>query len=589
MGAGAVELIAKFAALLGAGAILLAVNFWYAKALYNNFRDGGVVIAPVKIYGKDQKLVGLEENLSQLLLSKILEIEWKLEQSQTQLQTTTQPNLANSPQSQSTSTAGDTAAPASSGIAGLLGMPKLVGLDAQLFEPTKIDATVGGVDVGGLLPRLQRWFVEDKILTLSVSYIDEKTVVVSGDMAVLRSRDHSPFRRRISDATAESIAEEIAYELVRRRLAATSVFFERLQPDEFKTLATSIEQVADINQEVIRGSISEKENYARISTKLTPLADELVSWSELNYFAASVAEASQDYAKALALHQRIRKLPISSELAVQVDKKIVELSARLGNTKTGAEQAALDKISADAKFATDVFNGLFAMNLLTPPVKFPDMPDLKNAYWDGKNIVTPALIVDMPDITYHEAAWPFVQQRWRGFNYQGEQGALAQSFTDILASVAKQRKERETAETADWLIGEGAIAWLTDKLAKEPDAIKTDKRPLRSLKAPGTAYDDTQIGRDLQIAHIRDLRPGDTNIIYTASGIPNKAFYELAKRITTETAAQIWVAGLDKFNSNTTLRTAAKDFYEAAKSKFGPTSEEAGAVKAAWGVVGVKL
>ena len=204
----------------------------------------------------------------------------------------------------------------------------------------------------------------------------------------------------------------------------------------------------------------------------------------------------------------------------------------------------------------------------------------------GRVSTLPTPIKDIPDITYHEAAWPFVQQSW-SFRYEDEQGALAQSYTDVLASVVKQRKLNQTAKTADWLIGEGAIAWLKD----QPDLIKTDRRPLRSLKEPGTAYDDPVVGRDPQIAHFRDLvssqNPGEG--IHVNSGIPNKAFYETAVRLDTETAAQIWIESLARFDGKTNLRGAAKHIYETAREKFGNTSDEAKAVKAAWNVVGLKL
>ena len=353
--------------------------------------------------------------------------------------------------------------------------------------------------MGGLLPRIQRWFVQDKILALSASFIEEKTVIVAGDIGVLKSGDPRPLRLRINGATPESIADEVAYELVRRRLSTSNSFYERLQPDEFKILVNSVGTVADINQRVHKYGIPAKGEYAQVSKGLSELADELITWSELNQFAASVAESAEDYSKAVALYERVRKLPASPELAAQLDEKIAALKDRAGIAANEADRIALEKISQDAAFATTTLNQLFGTDRAPPPVKFPER-DLLNAYWDGTSIFAPAAIKDIPDITYHEAAWPFIKQSW-DFRYEGDQGALGQSYTDVLASVVKQTKLKQTATTADWVIGEGAIAWLKN----QPELIKTDTRPLRSLKEPGTAYDDPVVGKDPQVAHFRNL------------------------------------------------------------------------------------
>jgi len=580
-----VDVLAKVAAFMSVGALILAINLWYAKALYDSFGGGGIVIAPVKVYGANEKLVGLDENLSRLLLSSISTIEWSLEQSQAELR---KPVAKESQSSDPTQPdASEKAVPPSSiGVIGLLGAPRLAGLDARLFEPSNIEATVGGVDVGGLLPRVQRWFVQDKILALSASFVDEKTVIVAGDIEVLKSGDPRPLRLKINAATPETIAEEIAYELVRRRLSTSNSFYERLQPDEFKVLVSSVGTVADINQRVNKYGIPPKGEYAEVSKGLSALADELTTWSELNHFAASVAESAEEYSEALALYERVRKLTVSPELAAQLDEKIAALKDRAGTTANETDRIALEKMAQSAAFATSTLNELFGTNRAAPPVKFPPQKNLLNAYWDGTSIFAPAPIKDIPDIIYHEAAWPFVQQSW-SFRYEGEQGALVQSYTDVLASVVKQRKFNQTATTADWAIGEGAIAWLKD----QPNQIKNDKRPLRSLKEPGTAYDDPSVGKDLQVAHFRDLigQSNSVSEVHIYSGIPNKAFYETAQRLGTDTAAQIWIESLTRFDNKTDLRSAGRAIYAMTREKFGDTSDEAKAVKAAWNVVGLKL
>jgi Zn-dependent metalloprotease len=102
----------------------------------------------------------------------------------------------------------------------------------------------------------------------------------------------------------------------------------------------------------------------------------------------------------------------------------------------------------------------------------------------------------------------------------------------------KQYALGQTAEEADWLIGAGLLADGVQGVA------------LRSMKAPGTAYDDPRLGgRDPQPAHVRDyLRTAsDNGGVHTNSGIPNRAFHLAAVALgghAWERAGRIWYAVL---------------------------------------------
>ncbi len=88
-------------------------------------------------------------------------------------------------------------------------------------------------------------------------------------------------------------------------------------------------------------------------------------------------------------------------------------------------------------------------------------------------------------------------------------------------------------EDASWLIGEGIF---TDEV---------EGSALRSLKAPGTAYDDDILGKDPQPAHFDDYvyTDEDSGGVHINSGIPNRAFYLVAEALggnAWERAGQIW-------------------------------------------------
>ena len=94
----------------------------------------------------------------------------------------------------------------------------------------------------------------------------------------------------------------------------------------------------------------------------------------------------------------------------------------------------------------------------------------------------------------------------------------------------------QTADKADWLIGEGLF---TNKVKP------TGTAALRSMKDPGSAYDDPVLGKDPQPGHMADYvrGPADNFGVHTNSGIPNHAFYLAATKIggfAWEKAGLIW-------------------------------------------------
>ena len=76
------------------------------------------------------------------------------------------------------------------------------------------------------------------------------------------------------------------------------------------------------------------------------------------------------------------------------------------------------------------------------------------------------------------------------------------------------------AADADWLIGEGIFTAEVQGVA------------LRSMKDPGTAYDDDVLGKDPQVGSMSDYveTTDDNGGVHINSGIPNRAFYLVAWR-----------------------------------------------------------
>jgi hypothetical protein len=165
--------------------------------------------------------------------------------------------------------------------------------------------------------------------------------------------------------------------------------------------------------------------------------------------------------------------------------------------------------------------------------------DYDNAFWDGTQLVFGdgdgeifERFTKPMDVMAHEFTHG-VTQFTVGLAYQDQPGALNESISDVFASMAKQRALGQTAAEADWLIGEGLFM------------PGINAKALRSMKEPGTAYDDPQIGRDLQVGAMADYvhTDDDSGGVHINSGIPNRAFALAALEtggVSWEKAGQVW-------------------------------------------------
>lgn len=152
---------------------------------------------------------------------------------------------------------------------------------------------------------------------------------------------------------------------------------------------------------------------------------------------------------------------------------------------------------------------------------------------------------------------------------------------DVLGSLVKQHLLGQEAAEADWLVG-------AELFTDEVEGVA-----LRSLKAPGTAYDDDRLGKDPQPATMADYvdlphdAENDNGGVHVNSGIPNHAFYLAATAIggkAWEGAGLVWY---DVLISSDLPRDAdfvafAEATITAAVARFGEDSTAALAVADAW-------
>jgi Zn-dependent metalloprotease len=209
-----------------------------------------------------------------------------------------------------------------------------------------------------------------------------------------------------------------------------------------------------------------------------------------------------------------------------------------------------------------------------------------NAFWDGDEMTFGdgdgeifTSFAKSLDVVAHELAHG-VTQFTANLEYQGQSGALNEHFSDVFGSAITQHYLKQTADQADWLIGDEIMG---PKLYGEA---------LRSMCAPGSAYNNDLLGKDVQPAHMKDYYAGpeDNQGVHINSGIPNKAFYLVSREIGTDKAALIWYKALLKlwatanFNDGVAkIVDAARELTQAGRVPLGSTQR----VRAAFKEVGL--
>lgn len=210
--------------------------------------------------------------------------------------------------------------------------------------------------------------------------------------------------------------------------------------------------------------------------------------------------------------------------------------------------------------------------------------DYDNAFWDGERMVFGdgdgevfQHFTASTTVIGHELAHGMVQHT-ANLEYQGQPGALNESIADVFGALTEQYLLEQTAADATWLIGAEIFT----------DAV--EGAALRSMIAPGTAYDDDELGKDPQPDHMSDFvrTTEDNGGVHINSGIPNRAFAVFAIDLggkAWETAGTVWYRALTGGLSSTATFTEFADATVTAAAEIDQAT--AAAARRAWTTVGV--
>ena len=253
-----------------------------------------------------------------------------------------------------------------------------------------------------------------------------------------------------------------------------------------------------------------------------------------------------------------------------------------------ATDEAYDGLGATFALFSEVYgrNSIDGAGLpLDATVHYGELYD--NAFWNGERMVFGDGDGEIFDrftksltVIGHELSHGVVQFT-AGLVYRGQSGALNESVADVFGALVEQYALEQDVAAASWLIGEGLFTEAVEGTA------------LRSMKAPGTAYDDDVLGQDPQPAHFDDYidTDDDNGGVHLNSGIPNRAFHLTAEALggnAWERAGWIWY---DALQSDIIARVDFAGFAAAtvvaASERYGDASNEVDAVRAGWAGVGV--
>ncbi len=222
-----------------------------------------------------------------------------------------------------------------------------------------------------------------------------------------------------------------------------------------------------------------------------------------------------------------------------------------GSSADASAKRAYVETQAVAAFYQQVFNrnsidgaGMTMMS----SVHFGDR--YNNAMWNGAQMVygdgDGQIFVDFTlgnDVIGHELTHGVTQHSLQ-LAYANEPGGLNESVSDVFGSMFRQWQAGQTIDAADWLIGKDIMG---------PAARAKGYTCLRDMAQPGAVHCLSP-----QPTNYAQYKPGMDP--HDSSGIPNLAFYNVAKAIggrSWEKAGQIWYKALTGFGASPSLKMKA--------------------------------
>jgi hypothetical protein len=342
------------------GVVWLLVGLWYVRSVYSTFFDKGLpnVIAPFQFVGKDDKDEVRGHALAQMLVARLDSLQQEIDDAESALRVPS----GTAPQAQPA-----LQAPALRPV----DPAKPIHLDTRVLEIPKLQLSVSGVELSGVLNWIYRSVAEGRAIRIVV-YVpgDGQKATLSANLETLGATnlwlpDLEPGDR--------VWIEQVALEILRRHAARTSRLREAagLDRTEFAKLIVALRTIALLNQKVQAGVQPSTAEYTQVVNDLDPLLARTPKWRLLIEVAAKAAENSRDLAKARQLYQR--------------ELDLVQAVEPAGRPLTGEEQQEFDRLTAIVRKLEAALHPAASVALV-PPLTGPALLDT----WPGNLMAVPA-------------------------------------------------------------------------------------------------------------------------------------------------------------------------------------------------------
>jgi bacillolysin/thermolysin len=200
-----------------------------------------------------------------------------------------------------------------------------------------------------------------------------------------------------------------------------------------------------------------------------------------------------------------------------------------------------------------------------------------NAFWNGSFMsygdgdgVTFSNLAGALDVTAHEISHG-LDEKTANLAYHLQSGAINESMSDVFGSLV---------DSTNWLIGEDVF---TPNIAG--DALRSMQDP-HNGQPTGSNY--WQPANMSEFVSLPDNEQNDWGGVHVNSGIPNKAFYNVASVIGHWEAGQIYYRCITAYlTSNSQFSDLRLACLNSAKDLYGQTSNEYTTVTSAFDAVGI--
>lgn len=273
------ELMIRGLFYLAVGCLLVLANLWFITSIRRTFHPTEYVLAPFQVLTEDAAEEDYGTTLARMLAVRLASLQRDLASAR---------EVGEAPPPGPDQDAARAAV--DEPTATLLILPQPVDVPTQLLQPVDIEVSVGGVEVGGLVPWIQRAVSRDRTLTFTVA--DEGELVrVSADLSGFADGPDAYLWFKSSPLASE-IVTNVAYGLVQKRIAGGQDSpLGSLDHREFRKLVQSVIEVERLNQKVRRGQVVSAE-FAGILPDLEEIGTRLPEWHELTYLIANVADSA---------------------------------------------------------------------------------------------------------------------------------------------------------------------------------------------------------------------------------------------------------------------------------------------------------